>query len=76
MAIFVITEDFLDSKWCKEEQSSLFELICNDKAIVINAMKDNSKLPSMLQSRKYLEWNELDPDRTMKELAAVIKHKV
>lgn len=72
-AIFVLTENFLNSKWAKEEISAFTELIFNDKSIVIVNVKDKTIIPKMISARKYMEWNE---GQCLAELARVIKRKL
>lgn len=56
-AIFVVTENFFDSKWAKEELSSMIDLVFNDNSLVIVDMKDKTDIPKLISSRKYMEWN-------------------
>lgn len=56
-AIFVVTENFLNSKWAKEELSSMIDLVFSDNSLVIVDMKDKTNIPKMISSRKYMEWN-------------------
>lgn len=56
-AIFVITENFLNSKWAKEELSSMINLVFNDNSLVVIDVKDKTNIPRMISSRKYMEWN-------------------
>ena len=72
-AIFVLTENFLNSKWPNEELSSLTDLIFTDKSLVIVDVKDKAVIPKMISARKYMEWNN---GECLPKLADVIKRKL
>ncbi|UNU73065.1 toll/interleukin-1 receptor domain-containing protein [Moraxella nasovis] len=72
-AIFVITENFLNSKWANEELSSFVNLIFNDKCLVILNISDKSNIPPMIMARKFMEWNNGD---CLLEIANVLKRKL
>jgi hypothetical protein len=73
VAIFVITENFLNKKWPKEELSALSHLIFNNKSLVIVSIKDGTELPKLITTRKYIQW---DDGKNLSEIAEVIKRKL
>ena len=73
VAIFVITENFLNKKWPKEELSALSHLIFNNKSLVIVSIKDGTELPKLITTRKYIQW---DDGKNLSEIAEAIKRKL
>lgn len=72
-AIFVITENFLNKEWPKEELSALSHLMFNNKSLVIVSIKDGAELPKLITARKYIKW---DDGKNLSEIAEVIKRKL
>ena len=72
-AIFVVTENFLKSKWANEELSAFAELIFSDKSLVIIDIEDKSIIPRFISARKYLEWNN---GENLSEIENFLKRKL
>lgn len=72
-AIFVLTENFLNSKWASEELSSLTDLIFNNNSIVIVDMENEALLPKMISARKYMKW---DNGNCLLDISNTIKRKL
>lgn len=73
IAIFVITENFLNKKWPQEEQAALSHLTFKDKSLVIVALENEERLPRLIATRKYIKW---DDGKNMSEIANAIQRKM
>ncbi|ASP18271.1 hypothetical protein HMPREF9120_00848 [Neisseria sp. oral taxon 020 str. F0370] len=72
-AIFVLTENFLASKWASEELSSLTDLIFNNYSIVIVDMENETLIPKIISARKYMKW---DNGNCLPAISDTIKRKL
>lgn len=72
-AIFVLTENFLNSKWASEELSSLTDLIFKNNSIVIVDIENEKLIPKMISARKYMKW---DNGNCLPDISNTIKRKL